>query len=79
MRYLCQGQEDARKINLLLSLTRISESMRYAIHDHLVKNFTVSNAAMLNSVQQSNLTSNLKQLNVIAETVEKVNELKYMG
>ena len=79
MRYLCQGQEDARKIDLLLSLTRISESMSYAIHDHLVKNFTVSNAAMLNSVQQSHLTSNLTKLNAIAETVEKVNELIYTG
>ena len=78
MKYLSQGLESKNKVDLLLQLTKISsDDMKYAIHDHLVKNFTVGDSATLNNLKQSNLTHALNSLNKIAETVEKINELKY--
>ena len=80
MKYLSQGMESKKKVELLFNLTKItSYNIKQAVYDHLVKNFSIGDAATLNSCQQSNLTHAINALNKIAETVEKVNELNYMS
>lgn len=77
MRYLSQGLESYRKVDLLLKLTRISsENMQMALSDHLANNFTVPNAAFINDVKVGNLRVALAKLNEVAKTVELINELK---
>ena len=77
MKYLSQGLESKKKVSLLLGLTKISsEKIQMAIADHLVMNFGVKDAAMINGCQQSNLTAALVTLNEVAEKVELINELK---
>ena len=56
MKYLSQGMESNKKIKLLLSLTGIKENMQGAILDHLVKNFSIAQSAMLNGVLANNLS-----------------------
>ena len=76
MNYLAQGQEDKRKIRLLLSLTGIGENMQEALVDHFARGFSKSHAAMLNNVQPGNLTVNIAGLNRIAEVYEKLKEIE---
>jgi len=79
MKYLSQGLESKKKVDLLLQLTKISsENIKSAIHDHLVGNFTINDSALLNNCKQGNLTHSINALNKIAEIVEKINELKYI-
>ena len=78
MKYLSQGLESAEKVELLLQLTNIrSENIQMALVDHLVKNFSISDAAVINSCRQPNLTEALSSLNKVAEKVEKINEIKH--
>lgn len=78
MKYLSQGLECKRKVELLIALTDItSEGITGALADHLVRNFKQSHAASFNSVRPGHLNDALKVLNCVAETVEKINELKY--
>jgi len=79
MKYLSQGQETTTKINLLMELTSTKENIRAGIIDHLVRNFSVSNAAMLNDVKKGNLSIAIVSLNKVAEIVEKINEHKLYG
>ena len=77
MRYLSQGLESYEKVDLLLKLTRISsDNMQMALSDHLANNFTVAQAALINDVKVGNLRVALVKLNSVAETVEKLHELK---
>ena len=76
MKYLSQGMESNKKIKLLLSLTGIKENMQGAILDHLVGNFSIAQSAMLNNILPNNLSVAVKELNRVAETVEKLFELK---
>ena len=77
MKYLSQGLENTKKINLLLQLTKISsDNITSAIHDHLVSNFSTGDAANLNNCKQGNLSVALKELNKVAELTEKLFELK---
>lgn len=70
MKYLSQGLESKKKVELLLGLTKISsESIQMAIADHLVSNYGVKDAALINGCQQGNLTSALAKLNVVAMKV----------
>jgi len=79
MKYLSQGFESKKKVELLLSLTKISsEKIQGAIHDHLVMNFGVKDAALISGCSQSNVTAALKILNGVAETVELINELNFI-
>lgn len=80
MKYLSQGQESNKKITLLLTLTKIkSESIKDGIYYHFVKNFSVGDSSLINDCSQPNLTTAIKKLNEVAETVEMINELKYMS
>ena len=77
MKYLAKGMESKKLIDLLLSLTKInSDSIKAAIQDHLVSNFSISDAASLNNVNQCNLTRSILTLNKVARKVELINELK---
>ena len=79
MKYLSQGMESNKKIKLLLSLTGIKENMQYGIYDHLVKNFSIAQSAMLNGVLANNLSVAIKELNRVAEIVEGINESNIYG
>lgn len=50
--------------------------MQTGIYDHLVNNFSISQSAMLNGLFSNNLSVAIRDLNKIAEIVEKINELK---
>ena len=79
MKYLSQGLESKKKVELLLSLTKISsDKIQMAIHDHLVMNFGVKDAAMINDCRQSNVTAALVVLNEVARAVELIHELKFI-
>jgi len=71
--------ESDKKIALLLTLTSTKENIQGGIRDHFVKNFPISQAARLNDLTPGNLSVAVKDLNAIAETVEKINELKVYG
>ncbi|MDG1996107.1 MAG: hypothetical protein P8J14_06425 [Emcibacteraceae bacterium] len=76
MKYLVQGLEPKQKIELLVSMTKIdSENIISALIDHLNRNFSVNQSAMLNDCKQPNVAVALKSLNEMAEKVEKINEL----
>ena len=53
--------------------------MQAGIYDHLVGNFSISQSAMLNNLQPNNLSVAIKDLNKVAEVVEKINELNVYG
>jgi len=76
MKYLSQGQETVKKIDLLMELTSTVDNIRAAISDHLTRNFSISHAAMLNDVKPGNLSVAIVSLNKVAEIVEKINEHK---
>ncbi len=76
MRYLSQGLESRKKIELLLKTTRMGEAIQAGIIDHLVNNFSVSDAARLNSLKSNNLSVAVKDLNATAEIFERLYELK---
>ena len=76
-RYLCRGMVSRAKFDILISLTSISsEPIIYALKDYLVMNFELNQAAFLNSVKQSNVSRALEVLDMVAEKVEKINELE---
>lgn len=74
IKYLCQGLESKKKITLLLKLTSTKENIQGGIFDHLVNNLSISQSAMLNNLTPGNLSVAIKDLNAIAEVVEKINE-----
>lgn len=78
MNYLLQGGESKERVDLLLSLTKISsEPIISAIHDYLVKGFDESDAVSLNSTTQSNFNRNMAILNKVAGTVESIKEIDW--
>ncbi len=74
MRYLCQGQESRKTVANLLKLTKTGESVQGAIFDHLVRGFSVSDAAMINGLRPNNLSVAIKDLNDKAAIVEDLIE-----
>lgn len=80
MKYLIKGQESKKKIDLLISLTKIeSENIIGGIYDHLNRNFSISDSSSFNGCNQPNLSDAIKTLNGVAEIVEKINDLKYIS
>ena len=80
MKYLVQGMESKRKVELLISLTSIkSEPIIAALTDHLVRGFEISEVALLNDTKQGNVSRALDTLNEVAATVEKIYELKFIS
>lgn len=78
MKYLFAGGQTEERLNLLLSLTKISsEAVLAALHDHLVKGFSISDAATINSTAQQNVDRALSKLEKVADMVEKIKEHDY--
>ncbi len=76
MKYLTQGGQSTQRLQLLLSLTKItSENVRDALHDYLVRGFGDAMAASLNDVKPSNFNRALASLEQVAATVERIKEL----
>lgn len=75
---LSQGFHQREEIEILLSLTKIdSENIINAIYDHLVNNFSITHAALINGATRPNVSANLITLNEVARKVERINELRY--
>jgi len=78
MNYLLQGGESQERLDLLLSLTKISsEPIIGAITDYLVKGFSESESVAFNGATQSNFNRSMTVLNKTAETVEKIKEIDW--
>lgn len=76
MRYLTQGGQTTERLQLLLSLTRISsENTIDALSDYLVRGLADSTASALNGVSQSNFNRALAGLEKVAATVEQIKQL----
>lgn len=79
MKYLISGSEPQKRVELIISFTKMdSEDMHQAIIDHLTKGFTVSQSAKINGVAQSNLNRDIIKLNVIAGKIEAVKVLDWV-
>ena len=76
MRYLCQGLESRAKMELLFKLTKHSDNTKKALLAHFTDNYSIGYAAIMGGVETSNLSRAVKELNAIAEVMEKVFELK---
>ena len=76
MRYLYQGLESRAKMELLFKLTKHSDNTKKALLAHFTDNYSIGYAAIMGGVETSNLSRAVKELNVIAEVMEKVFELK---
>jgi hypothetical protein len=78
MNYLITGSEPLRKIELLISLTKIdSDNIKSAIEDVFVRGIRIGDSATINSVQQSDLSKYVKRIYKIAETVEQIKEIDW--
>jgi len=78
MKMLVRGLEKQKRVELLISLTRMSsETQKQAIIDHLVKGRSDTEAAFLNDVSQSNFNRAISRLNEIAGIVEKIKDIDW--
>ena len=76
MRYLCQGLESRKKMELLFRLTKHNDNTKKALLAHFTDNYSIGYAAIMGGVEASNLSRAVKELNAIAEVMEKVYEEK---
>lgn len=78
MKLLHAASQTKERLNLLLSLTKISsEDIQVGLKYHLVSGFDVNNAAQLAGVKQPNLKRALDKLEMIAQSVEAIKELDF--
>jgi len=78
MKMLVRGLEKQERVELLISLTKMSsETQKQAIIDHLVKGRSDTEAALLNDVSQSNFNRAMSRLNEIAGIVEEIKALDW--
>ena len=76
MKVLLQGHESAKRVELLLSLTRIeSENQIKALKLHLTNGASEAFAASTYGVNKSNFSRALKTLNDTAQIVEKIKDI----
>ncbi|OCQ23387.1 hypothetical protein A7985_05455 [Pseudoalteromonas luteoviolacea] len=76
MKYLFKGMQSPERFELLLSLTRISsDNIIEALRDYLVRGLDKKTAAVINGIEQPNLSAALRRLEVKAELVERIKEL----
>ena len=79
MRYLTQGKETTARINILLSMTKITGERKIkALHHHFVKGLDIGAAAAASSLPQPNLTEVITTLNEVAESFEKYYESRML-
>ena len=78
MKMLVRGLEKKERVELLISLTKMSsETQKQAIIDHLVKGRSDTEAALLNDVSQSNFNRAISRLNKVAGIVEKIKDIDW--
>jgi hypothetical protein len=78
MNYLLAGSEPAKRVELLLSLTRIdSEDVKDALRDHLVKGMNDANAIAIHGINKSNFSRALSRLNEVAGVVEQIKDIDW--
>ena len=78
MNYLIAGNESKQRVELLLSLTKItSDQVKDSITDHLCAGYSQRDAVILNGVTQSNFTRAMRTLNDVACIVEKIKALDW--
>ena len=78
MVYLFKGTQTPERLNLLLSLCKISsEDIKTSLSDYLVRGIDKKSAALLNGVPAPNFSRALNQLNAKAEVVEKIKEIDW--
>lgn len=78
MKYLLPGNEAAKRVKLLISLTRIeSEPLINAINQHLVNGKPEKSAAILNGIPQPNFNRAMVKLNKVAEAVEAIKTIDW--
>ncbi len=78
MNYIFKGSQTTERLNLLLSLCKISsEDIKTALSDYLVRGIDKKSAALLNGVPAPNFSRALNQLNAKAEVVEEIKELDW--
>jgi len=78
MKYLMQGQESIKKVEILLSATKIErEQLVSAIYDHLCKGLSKALAADLNDIKAQNLGVAIDALNEVAAKFEAYFDLRY--
>ena len=77
MSRLIQGQESEKKIDLLLTLTRINSTDKInALKLHLVRGYPASMAYGLCDVKQQNFRLSLEALNQVYAVHEQLKELE---
>jgi hypothetical protein len=75
---LVQGMESEKSIDLLISMTKIkSEPVIDALKAHFVEGSHVQIAAEKNGLEKSNLTRDIKKINVIAVKMNEYFEINY--
>lgn len=75
---LIQGMETQRSIEILLSFAGItSEKMIGALESHFIAGNNVQNSADLNGVSKSNLSRDIKKLNLVASKINEYFEINY--
>jgi hypothetical protein len=75
---LCQGNESAESIDLLISMTKIkSEGAISAIKYHFVDGAQIQAAADTYSLEKSNLSRDIKKLNLLAVKINRYFEMNY--
>ncbi len=76
MKALTPGCESEEKIDLLISLTNMkSKAMAKSLKKHLVDGLAEKYACTFNGTLQQNFNRDLKKVNLVAETIAKVNAL----
>jgi hypothetical protein len=75
---LCQGHESEDGIELLISMTKIkSESVISAIKFHFVAGAQIQAAADAYGLEKSNLSRDIKKLNLLAVKINQYFEINY--
>jgi len=80
MNYLIKNEEKIEKIELLIGQTSItSKNMKKAIIDYYCSdsNRTKRATALLNDVEESNLSRDMKKVNLEAKKLERLKELDW--
>jgi hypothetical protein len=73
---LMQQQQSPEYMELLFTLTRFKGDMKHAINAHFLQGWAVTNAAQVHDVKLSNLTTAIKRLNEVNDTVQKLHRVK---
>lgn len=78
MNYLAPGAESEKRVKLLLELVGFrSEVLINAIHTHLVKGATISQASYIHDYDEDNLKRAIKKVNKVCSIVESIKQIDW--